>query len=61
MIDDDNKEVGSIVHKSGFRDELTSQYAVIGILHKLLIDEQANLNRMLKAKQDFDIKRSTDL
>jgi len=56
IIDGDN--VGSIVHKSGFKDDIGSKYEVIGILNKILFDEQLKLNDKLKVEKNFTIKKS---
>ena len=56
IIDGDN--VGSIVHKSGFKDDIGSKYEVIGILNKILFDEQLKLNEKLKVEKNFTIKKS---
>ena len=56
IIDEDN--VGSIIHKSGFKDDVDSKYEVIGILNKILFDEQLKLNDKLKVKKNFTVKKS---
>ena len=58
IIDGDN--VGSIIHKSGFKDDISSKYEVIGILNKIIFDEQSKLNNKLKVKKDFTIKTPLD-
>jgi len=58
IIEGDN--VGSIIHKSGFKDDISSKYEVIGILNKIIFDEQSKLNNKLKVKKDFTIKTPLD-
>ena len=58
IIEGDN--VGSIIHKSGFKDDISSKYEVIGILNKIIFDEQLKINNKLKVKKDFIIKTPLD-
>jgi hypothetical protein len=58
IIEGDN--VGSIIHKSGFKDDISSKYEVIGILNKIIFDEQSKLNNKLKIKKDFTIRTPLD-
>jgi hypothetical protein len=58
IIEGDN--VGSIIHKSGFKDDVNSKYEVIGILNKIIFDEQLKLDNKLKLKKDFIIKTPLD-
>jgi hypothetical protein len=58
IIDGDN--VGSIIHKSGFKDDVSSKYEIIGILNKIIFDEQLKLDNKLKLKKDFIIKAPLD-
>lgn len=57
MIDEDNRVVNSIIYKKGFTNEITSQYAITGILHKILRDEEDRLNKLTKVQTDCDIQQ----
>lgn len=53
-------KIGSIIHKSGFKDDISSKFEVIGILHKVVSDEQAKLDDKLKVQTNYTIKEPLD-
>jgi hypothetical protein len=53
-------KIGSIIHKSGFNDDISSKFEVIGILRKIISDEQLKLDNKLKVEKNFIIKESLD-
>lgn len=55
VIDEDNKLSGSIIHKGGFKDDISSSHMIIGILYKLLSDEQAKLDSKFIIQSDVAI------
>jgi len=52
--------INSIIHKSGFQDNISSGFEFIGILNKLIADEQSKLNNKLKFKRGYTIKEPLD-
>jgi len=54
IIDED--KIGSIIYKSGFKNDIGSKFEVIGILHKVVSDEQAKLDDKLKVQTNYTIK-----
>lgn len=55
-IDEDKREVGSIIRRIGFSNEITSQYAIVGVLYKILDDEKEKLNKMLKVRTEYNVQ-----
>ena len=53
-------KIGSIIHKSGFRDDISSKLEVIGILNKIITEEQAKLDDKLKVETNYTIKEPVD-
>jgi hypothetical protein len=49
-------KIGSIIHKSGFKDDISSKFEVIGILNKVMADEQAKLDDKLKVQTNYTVK-----
>ena len=47
---------GSIIHRSGFPDNISASFETIGILTKLLQEEQAKLDKKLKTERNYTIK-----
>lgn len=58
VIDED--KIGSIIHKSGFKNDISSKFEVIGILHKIVADEQAKLDDRLKVEKNYSIREPLD-
>jgi hypothetical protein len=58
VIEED--KIGSIIHKSGFKDDVSSKFEVIGILNKVVADEQAKLDDKLKVQTNYIIKEPLD-
>jgi hypothetical protein len=52
----EGNDFSSIVHRSGFQDNISSSFEIIGMLSKLLQDEQTKLNEKLKTKINYSIK-----
>jgi len=59
IVIDDNK-IGSIIQKSGFTDDINSTFEFIGILNKVIHDEQTKLDDKLKVEQKYLIKEPHD-
>ena len=53
-------KIGSIIHKSGFKGDIDSKFEVIGILSKVIHDEQEKLNEKLKTEKNYIIKEPMD-
>jgi hypothetical protein len=49
-------KIGSIIHKSGFKNDISSKFEVIGILNKVVSDEQAKLDDKLKVQTNYTVK-----
>jgi len=56
----DNDKIGSIIQKSGFVDDISSTFEFIGILNKVIHDEQSKLDERLKVEQKYLIKEPHD-
>lgn len=49
-------QIGSIIQKVGFEDSISSKLEVIGMLTKVLIDEQIKLNNELNVGKKYSFK-----
>lgn len=56
----EGNKIGSMIHKSGFKDDISSNFEVIGILEKIISDEQSKLDNKLKIEQNYIIKEPFD-
>lgn len=55
MVISDGVTLGSIVHKEGFKDDLDSSFQIVGMLQKLVRDEQDKLDNKLRLDKKFII------
>jgi len=53
-------KIGSIIHKSGFKNDISSNFEILGILNKLILDEQLKLSNKLKIEQNYIFKESIE-
>ena len=53
-------KIGSIIHKSGFKDDISSKFEIIGVLNKIISDEQLKLDSKLKLEQNYTFKEALD-
>jgi hypothetical protein len=51
-----NDQIGAVVSRSGFPDTLSSSFEIVGVLQKLVKDEQEKLDKKLKTQQSFTVK-----
>ena len=56
MIEGDT--IGSIISKSGFVDDISSKFEIIGILNRLITEEQTKLDDKLKVHQNYIFKET---
>mgnify|MGYP001300020664 CR=1 FL=1 len=52
----DGQRIDSIIQKRGYDGSLSSSFEIIGILHKVVRDEQEKINNTLKVTNDISIK-----
>jgi len=52
-----DKDILSIIRKSGFNDTIDSDFEVIGILSKLVRDAQAKYDKKMEQGNHLNIKR----
>lgn len=50
--------IGSIISKSGFVDDISSKFEIIGILNRLITEEQTKLDDKLKVHQNYIFKET---
>ena len=50
--------IGSIISKSGFVDDISSKFEIIGILNRLIAEEQKKLDDKLKVHQNYIFKET---
>ena len=54
----DGDTIGSIISKSGFVDDISSKFEIIGILNRLIAEEQKKLDDKLKVHQNYIFKET---
>ena len=54
----DGDTIGSIISKSGFVDDISSKFEIIGILNRLITEEQTKLDDKLKVHQNYIFKET---
>jgi hypothetical protein len=59
VVVDDNK-IGYAIQKNGFEKSLSSSFEVLGILSKVLKDEQEKVEKSLNTETDCKIRESMD-
>jgi len=52
--------IGSIISKSGFVDDISSKFEIIGILNRLITEEQTKLDNKLKVHKNYIFKETLD-
>ena len=55
VVIEDGK-IGSIIQKIGFKDDVSSKLEIIGILNKLLMNEQQKMDNNMSLLQEYNIK-----
>jgi hypothetical protein len=55
IVINENK-IGSIMQKSGFNDDISSMFEIIGILRRVVSDEELRLNQKLTIERNFKFK-----
>jgi len=56
----DGDRIGSIIQRNGFDDSLSSAFEVLGILQKVVKDEQEKIDKKLEVTTDYTIKEPID-
>ena len=56
----DGDKIGSIIQKTGFTESISSRFEIMGILNKVVSDEQLKMNNKLNIEQNYNIKQILD-
>jgi len=52
----EGNQIASVIQKIGFDDNLSSSFEIIGVLQKIITDEEEKINKKLKVSTDLSIK-----
>ena len=56
----EGNQIGCVIQKNGFDESLSSSFEVLGILQKVVRDEQEKIDRKLEVQTDYTIKEPVE-
>ena len=56
----DGDRIGTVLQKNGFDESLSSSFEVIGILQKVVNDEQSKIDKKLDVRTNYTVKEPMD-